>query len=72
MKTNLVHTLYQVQKYGSFALDRFVEMLRPSERKRCGAQQTRKHWYSMPIDVFTAFVFQVRNVPHQSVLDFCI
>jgi len=63
VKTNLVHTLYCVQKYGLLPLEKFVEMLRPSEKKRCVAVQPgRKHWYSMPIEVFMAFVFQVRCV----------
>jgi len=34
-------------------------MLRPSERKRCVAQPGKRHWYSMPLDVFMAFVFRV-------------
>jgi len=61
VKTNLVHTLYRVQKYGLLPIERFNEMLRPSEFKRCGAQKGKKTWYSMPVEVFTSFVFRVRN-----------
>lgn len=59
MKTNLVHTLHRVQKYGLLPLQKFVEMLRPSELKKCMAPSARKTWYSMPADVFTAFMFRV-------------
>ena len=62
VKTNLVHTLYRVQKYGLLPMDRFNEMLRPSEVKRCGAQKMKKTWYSMPAEVFTSFVFRVRKI----------
>jgi hypothetical protein len=59
VKTNLVHTLHRVQKYGLLPLQKFVEMLRPSELKKCMVPSTRKTWYSMPADVFTAFMFRV-------------
>jgi len=62
VKTNLVHTLYRVQKYGLQPLEKFVEMLRPSERKQCVVQPEKRFWYSMPMDVFTAFVFRVSNI----------
>jgi len=61
VKTNLVHTLYRVQKYGLLPLEKFVEMLRPSKKKRCIVELGRKHWYSMPIEVFMAFVFRVKS-----------
>ena len=66
MKTNLVHTVYRVQKYGLFPIERFKEMLRPSEVRMCGAQKARKTWYSMPLQVFTSFVFRVRVYVHLS------
>jgi hypothetical protein len=61
VKTNLVHTLYRVQKYGLLPIERFNEMLRPSELKRCWAPKTKKTWYSMPLEVFTTFLFRVRD-----------
>jgi len=60
VKTNLVHTLHQVQKYRLLSLQKFIEMLRPSELKKCMAPTNRKTKYSMPADVFTAFMFRVR------------
>ena len=60
VKTNLVHMLYKVQKYGLLPIERFKEMLRPSELQLCGAHKARKTWYSMPLQVFTSFVFRVR------------
>ena len=66
VKTNLVHTLYRVQKYGLLPIERFKEMLRPSELRMCGAQKARKTWYSMPLQVFTSFVFRVRLYEYAS------
>ena len=60
MKTNLVHTVYRVQKYGLLPIERFKEMLRPSELQLCGAHKAKKTWYSMLLQVFTSFVFRVR------------
>jgi len=49
-----------VQKYGLLQLQKFVEMLKPSKLKKCMAPSARKIWYSMPVDVFTTFMFRVR------------
>lgn len=72
VKTNLVHTLFRVQKYGLLPLERFIEMLRPLERRRCVAQPGKKQWSSMPIEVFTAFVFRVRHALHLKSLKFVL
>ena len=61
MKTNLVHTLYQVQKYGVLELEKFKELLSPKEVKACLAN-SRKTWYSMPLEVFTSFIFKVGSL----------
>ena len=66
VKTNLVHTLYRVQKYGLLYIERFKEMLRPLELRMCGAHKARKTWYSMPLQVFTSFVFRVRVYEYAS------
>ena len=58
VKTNLVHTLYLVQKYGVLDLEKFKELLSPEEVKACLAN-SRKMWYSMPLEVFTSFIFKV-------------
>ena len=60
MKTNLVHTLYRVQKYGVFELEKFKELLSPEEERACLAN-SRKSWYSMPLEVFTSFIFKVHS-----------
>ena len=59
IKTNLVHTLYRVQKYGLMEVDKFQELLSADEVKAC-QQHARKTWYKMPLEVFTSFIFQVR------------
>ena len=58
VKTNLVHTLYRVQKYEVLDLEKFKELLSPEEVKACLAN-SRKTWYSMPLEVFTLFIFKV-------------
>jgi hypothetical protein len=58
VKTNIVHTLFRVQKYGLMSLDQFKDLLSPAEFKRCKKSQ-KKTWYSLPLNVFTNFTFQV-------------
>ena len=60
MKTNLVHTLYRVQKYRVLELEKFKELLSPEEERACLAN-SRKSWYSMPLEVFTTFIFKVQS-----------
>jgi hypothetical protein len=58
VKTNIVHTLFWVQKYGLMSIDQFNGILSPSDLKRCKKSQ-KKTWYSLPLNVFTNFTFQV-------------
>ena len=58
MKTNIVHTLFRVQKYGLMSIDQFNDILSPAEFKRSKKSQ-KKTWYSLPLTVFTNFIFQV-------------
>lgn len=58
MKTNLVHTLYRVRKYGQMDIEKFNELLSSHEKKAC-QNPSRKTWYTMPLDVFTSFIFKV-------------
>ena len=58
MKTNIVHTLFKVQKYGLMSIDQFRDILSPADLKRCKKSQ-KKTWYSLPLNVFTNFTFQV-------------
>ena len=61
VKTNLVHTLYWVQKYGVLELEKFKELLSPEEERVC-LVNSRKSWYSMPLEVFTLFIFKVHSL----------
>jgi hypothetical protein len=57
MKTNIVHTLFKVQKYGLMLIDQFKDILSPADFRRC--KKSQKTWYSLPLHVFTNFTFQV-------------
>ena len=58
MKTNLVHQLYQVRKFGTMPLDQFSELLSREEMERCQTS-AKRGWYSLQSDVFTALMFRV-------------
>jgi hypothetical protein len=58
VKTNIVHTLFRVQKYGLMSIDQFTDILSPDDLKRCKKTQ-KKTWYSLPLNVFTNFTFHV-------------
>ena len=63
VKTNTVHTLFRVQKYGLMPLEQYEDILTPSEIKRCKkSQHVKKTWYSLNLHVFTSFIFQVIDV----------
>jgi hypothetical protein len=60
VKTNTVHTLFRVQKYGLMPLEQYHDILTPSDIKRCKkTQHSKKTWYSLNLHVFTAFIYQV-------------
>lgn len=61
VKTNLAHNLFRVRKYGLMSIDKFTEVLSASELRKC-KKNNSKTWYSLPLDVFTSFIFQVRNL----------
>lgn len=54
IKTNLVHTLYRVQKYGVLPLDKFAEHLSLTEMAQC-TSSSRKSWFTMSVEVFTSY-----------------
>ena len=58
MKTNIVHTMFRVQKYGLMFLDMFKDILSPADLKSCKKSRA-KTWYSLSLNVFTNFTFQV-------------
>ena len=62
VKTNLVHTLYQVQKFGTMEIEKFADLLKPGERKRCLQNRVSKKWYTISQEVFTSFIFRVRRL----------
>ena len=61
VKKNLVHTLYQVQKFGTMEIEKFADLLKPGEKKRCLLNKVSKKWYSISQEVFTSFIFRVRG-----------
>jgi len=67
VKTNLVHTLFRVRKYGLMPLDKFSEVLSPSDIRRC-KQIQKKTWYTLPLNIFTSFIFQVMFFTSASIL----
>ena len=63
VKTNIVHTLFRVQKYGLMPLEQFHDILTPAEIKRCKkSQNAKKTWYSLNLHVFTRFIYQVYSL----------
>ena len=58
MKSNLVHTLFRVRKYGLMDLEKFKDVLSPSDYRRC-ERSNKNTWYSLTQGVFTSFIFQV-------------
>jgi hypothetical protein len=58
VKTNLVHQLYQVRKFGTMPLDYFTELLSRKEMDRC-QNSVKRGWCSLQADVFTALMFRV-------------
>ena len=58
MKTSIVHTLFRVQKFGLMSIDEFKEFLSPADLEKCKKSRS-KTWYSLSLNVFTNFTFQV-------------
>ena len=58
MKTNIVHTLFRVRKYGLMSLDQFRDILSPADLKK-SKKSLQKTWYSLSLNVFTNFIFKV-------------
>ena len=58
MKTNIVHTLFRVQKYDLISPNMFTNILSPVDLEKCKKSRS-KTWYSLPLHVFTNFIFQV-------------
>jgi hypothetical protein len=61
MKQNLVHTLYQVCKYGQMPVDKFHGIITPTEMDRALKYKTI-NWYSLPSDVLTSLIYKVSGL----------
>lgn len=58
VKTNTVHILFRVRKYGLMELDKFKDVLSATNLKHCKRPQ-KKTWYTLPLNVLCSFIFQV-------------
>ena len=58
VKTNTVHTIFRVRKYGQMDLEKLKDVLSAADFMRCKRVQ-KKTWYTLPLNVFTTFIFQV-------------
>ena len=47
-------------------IEKFVDLLKPGEKKRCLLNKVSKKWYSIPQEVFTSFIFRVRGFDVES------
>ena len=41
VKTNIVHTMFKVQKYGLMSIDQFRDILSPADLNRCNNSQKK-------------------------------
>ena len=58
VKTNIVHTIFRVRKYGQMDLEKLKDVLSETDFLRCKRGQ-HKTWYTLPLSVFIVFIFQV-------------
>jgi hypothetical protein len=61
VKQNLVHTLYQVRKYGQMPVEKFHGIIMPTEMERA-LKYKPVSWYSLPSDVLTSLIFRVNTL----------
>ena len=59
--------LYQVQKFGNMPIEKFADLLKPGEKKRCLQNRVSKKWYTIPQEVFISFIFRVRGLHSETV-----
>ena len=41
MKTNIVHTLFRVQKYGLMSIDQLTDILSPADLEKCKKSRSK-------------------------------
>lgn len=58
MKTNLVHDLYQVRKYGMMTVEQLKGIISPAEYERAKAYVPQS-WFTLPADTLTTLIFRV-------------
>ena len=58
VKTNLVHDLHQVRKFGLMPVEQMKGIISPSDFERVKTY-VRQSWFSLPADIFTTLIFRV-------------
>jgi hypothetical protein len=61
VEQNLVHTLYQVRRYGQMPMEKFQGIISPTEMDRALKYKPLR-WYSLPADVLTSLIFRVSGL----------
>jgi hypothetical protein len=61
VKQNLVHTLYQVRRYGQMPVEKFHGIISPDEMDRA-LKYKLVSWYSLPSDVLTSLIYRVSTL----------
>jgi hypothetical protein len=61
VKQNLVHTLYQVQRYGQMLVEKFQDIITPAEMDQA-LKYKPLSWYSLLADVLTSLIFRVSGL----------
>jgi hypothetical protein len=61
VKQNLVHTLYQVRRYGQMPVEKFQGIITPAEMDRA-LKYKPLSWYSLPADVLTSLIFRMNGL----------
>jgi hypothetical protein len=57
VKTNTVHTLFRVRKYGQMDLEKLKDVLSAADFMRCKRGQ-KKTWYTMPMNISSPSSFR--------------
>jgi hypothetical protein len=68
VKQNLVHILYQVQRYGQMLVEKCDGIITPIEMDRA-LKYKPLSWYSLPLDVLTSVIFKVSALLHFICID---
>ena len=58
VKTKLIHTLCQIQRFGEMPLKEFKDLLTEADYLKC-QQNTIKKWYPLILEIFTSFIYRI-------------